>query len=104
MDCLRSALQIALGRRDPLLGLIVFILGVALAWWLSTESSGRAMYIHVGAAIGTIMAANVFFVIIPSQRKMVRAMRAGQSPDAGTASAPNSAASTITTSPSRCCS
>ena len=71
-----------LGRRDALLGLTVFILGVALAWRLSTELSGRAMYIHVGAAIGTIMAANVFFVIIPGQRKMVRAMRAGKSPDA----------------------
>lgn len=70
-----------LGRRDALLGLIVFILGVALAWWLSTEMGGRAMYIHVGAAIGTIMVANVFFVIIPGQRKMVRALRAGKSPD-----------------------
>ena len=71
-----------LGRRDALLGLTVFILGVALAWWLSTELSGRAMYIHVGAAIGTIMAANVFFIIIPGQRRMVRAMRAGKLPEA----------------------
>jgi uncharacterized membrane protein len=70
-----------LGRRDPLLGLTVFALMLALAWWLSTELSGRAMYIHVGSAIGTIMVANVFFVIIPGQRRMVLAMRAGKSPD-----------------------
>jgi uncharacterized membrane protein len=36
---------------------------------------------HVGTAIGTIMAANVFFIIIPGQRKMVEAMRTGGLPD-----------------------
>ena len=41
--------------------------------------SARAAYIHVGA-IGTIMAANVFFVIIPNQRKMVDAKVAGGEP------------------------
>jgi uncharacterized membrane protein len=70
-----------LGRNDALLGLIIFGLVVGLAWWLSTQLSGRAMYIHVGAAIGTIMAANVFFIIIPGQRRMVLAMRAGKAPD-----------------------
>ncbi len=70
-----------LGRKDGLLGLVVFGLIVALAWWLSHQLSGRAMYIHVGAAVGTIMAGNVFFVIIPGQRRMVAAMRAGQAPD-----------------------
>jgi uncharacterized membrane protein len=39
------------------------------------------MFIHVGTAIGTIMAANVAMVIIPGQRRMVAAMRAGQAPD-----------------------
>jgi uncharacterized membrane protein len=70
-----------LGRRNGLLGLVVFALIIVLAWWLSTQLSGRAMFLHVGAAIGTIMVANVLFVIIPGQRRMVRAMRAGQSPD-----------------------
>jgi uncharacterized membrane protein len=37
---------------------------------------------HVGAMLGTIMAANVFFVIIPGQRAMVEAMAAGREPDA----------------------
>jgi uncharacterized membrane protein len=43
--------------------------------------SSRAAYIHVGAMLGTIMAANVFFVIIPGQRAMVDAMTKGQAPD-----------------------
>jgi uncharacterized membrane protein len=70
-----------LGKNNGLLGLIVFGLLGLLAWELSTLLGGRANYIHVGSAIGTIMAANVFFVIIPGQRRMVTAMRAGRSPD-----------------------
>lgn len=66
-----------LGRRDGLLGLVVFVLLGALAWGLSRLLGGRAMFIHVGTAIGTIMAANVFFIIIPGQKRMVAAMRAG---------------------------
>lgn len=70
-----------LGRRDGLLGLVVFGLLTLLAWGLHQTLSGRAAFIHVGTAIGTIMVANVFFVIIPGQKKMVAAMRAGQLPD-----------------------
>ena len=70
-----------LGKQDALLGLIVFGLLSLLAWELAHKLGGRAMYMHVGVAVGTIMAANVFFVIIPGQRRMVAAMRAGQSPD-----------------------
>lgn len=43
--------------------------------------SAKAAFIHVGAVIGTIMVANVFFVIIPSQKTMVKAMQAGVPPD-----------------------
>ncbi len=70
-----------LGKRDGLLGLVVFLLMGALAWGLSRLLGGRAMFIHVGTAIGTIMAANVFFIIIPGQRRMVAAMKAGQAPN-----------------------
>ena len=70
-----------LGKRDGLLAIIVFGLLSALAWFLCREFGGRAAYIHVGTSIGTIMAANVFFVIIPGQRRMVDAMRAGKSPN-----------------------
>ena len=46
------------------------ILVTVLAWGLSHLLSARAAYLHVGAALGTIMVANVFRVIIPSQRAM----------------------------------
>jgi len=70
-----------LGRRDALLGVVVFGLLTLLAWELSRVLGGRAAYIQVGASIGTIMAANVFFVIIPGQRRMVAAMREGRKPN-----------------------
>ena len=70
-----------LGRNDALLGTVVFAGLTLLAWALHGVFSGRAAYIHVGTVIGTIMAGNVFFVIIPGQRKMVEAMRAGRPPD-----------------------
>ncbi len=62
-------------------GVAMFVFIVAVAWLLSHLLSGRAAYIHVGAMIGTIMVANVAHVIIPGQRKLVEAMRAGQTPD-----------------------
>jgi uncharacterized membrane protein len=70
-----------LGKRDGILGLVVFGLITVLAWGLAQKLGGRAMFMHVGAAIGTIMVANVFFVIIPGQKKMVDAVRAGKTPD-----------------------
>jgi len=70
-----------LGRRDGLLGIVIYVLLVAAAWGLSHLFGGRAAYIHVGAMIGTIMVANVLMVIIPGQRRMVAAMQAGRTPD-----------------------
>jgi uncharacterized membrane protein len=58
------------------------VLVTALAWGLGQVFSARAAYLHVGAALGTIMAANVFRVIIPAQRDMVAALSAGAAPDA----------------------
>lgn len=59
---------------------LVLLTGLVLA--LTALLSGRAAYLHVGAVIGTVMAGNVFFVIIPSQRALVRAARTGQPLDA----------------------
>ena len=70
-----------LGKKDGLLGVVVFGLVTLLAWGLARTLGGRAMFMHVGTALGTLMAANVFFVIIPGQKRMVTAMRAGQTPD-----------------------
>jgi uncharacterized membrane protein len=55
---------------------------VLLAWVLSQYLSGRAAFIHVGAAMGTVMVANVFFVIIPAQKELVAALIGGRTPDA----------------------
>jgi len=70
-----------LGRNDAALGAVLFALAALLAWGLSEVFSGRGAYIHYGAALGTIMVANVFFVIIPGQRKMVAAAERGEAPD-----------------------
>jgi uncharacterized membrane protein len=50
-------------------------------WGLFHVFGARAAFIHVGAIIGTIMVWNVFFIIIPGQRKVVAQLRAGQVPD-----------------------
>lgn len=71
-----------LGSRPRVLAAVGFALVTALAWGLSHVFSARAAYLHVGAALGTIMAANVFRVIIPAQRDMVAALSAGRAPDA----------------------
>jgi uncharacterized membrane protein len=54
---------------------------VALAWFLVREFTGRAAYLQVGAMFGTIMAANVWMRILPAQRRMVAALKAGKEPD-----------------------
>ena len=65
-------------RSERTLGLLVAaMLGIA-AWALCQLYSGRGAYILFGAVIGTIMVANVFFVIIPGQREMVRAKAEGR--------------------------
>ena len=58
---------------------------VMLAYGLTSLLSGRAAYLHMGAVLATIMAANVAHVIMPSQRKLVAAVTAGQPPDAAVA-------------------
>ncbi|MBP0600871.1 urate hydroxylase PuuD [Herbaspirillum sp. LeCh32-8] len=70
-----------LGKKEGLLGLVMFVFIVAVAFMLTHLLSGRAAYIHVGAMIGTIMVGNVLMVIIPGQRKLVEAMKEGKSPD-----------------------
>jgi uncharacterized membrane protein len=68
--------------QDNLLAGVIFVLVCLSAWGLFQLFSARAAYLHVGAMMGSIMAANVFFHIIPGQKKVVAQMRAGQTPDA----------------------
>jgi uncharacterized membrane protein len=55
---------------------------LGLCWGVSHVYTGRGAYIQVGAILGTIMAANVFFIIIPSQKELVAAKLRGEQPDA----------------------
>ncbi len=71
----------ALGQKPALLGTILFILLICAAWAFSLVFSGRGAFIHVGAIIGSIMVGNVFFVIMPAQRKMVASLAKGETPD-----------------------
>jgi uncharacterized membrane protein len=70
-----------LGSKDRWLGLSIGILLAAEAWALCHLFSGRGAFIQFGAALGTIMVANVFFVIIPGQRELVRAKLENREPD-----------------------
>ena len=67
--------------RERALGIALVLFFALVAWALSHVLSGRAMYIQIGAMLGTIMAANVLFVIIPGQRQLVVAKEEGRSPD-----------------------
>jgi len=51
------------------------------AWGIGHLFSGRAMYLQIGAMLGTMMVGNVFFVIIPAHWELVRAKQAGREPD-----------------------
>lgn len=69
-------------RREDLLAVFIFTWFVLLAWGMGYWLSGRAVFIHIGAAIGTIMVANVFRVIIPAQKELVDAVIENRVPDA----------------------
>lgn len=64
-----------------LLGIILLILASALSYGLTQVFSARGAYIHMGAIIGSIMAGNVFFGIMPAQRALVAAVEKGERPD-----------------------
>lgn len=70
-----------LGQNNAMLGLFWFVCLLFAANLLNSLFNPRAAYIHVGAMIGTVMVANVFFVIIPNQKKVVADLVAGRTPD-----------------------
>jgi len=93
-----------LGHDERRLGALLVLLLAGAAWALCRLFSGRGAYIEFGAMLGTIMVANVFFVIIPGQRELVAAKREGRTPDPRRGCAASSARCTIPTSRCRCCS
>ena len=69
------------GSSNLALGAFWFIVLLFAGSLLDSLFSARAAYLHVGAIIGTVMVANVFFIIIPNQRKVVADLVAGRTPD-----------------------
>ncbi len=70
-----------LGNDDVKLAAVGYVFLVFLAWLSTQIFSGRGAYMQMGALIGTMMVANVAMVIIPNQRKVVKALIAGETPD-----------------------
>jgi uncharacterized membrane protein len=66
---------------DKVVGAAVFVVVVFASWLACQLFAGRAAFLLVGAMMATAMSANVFFWIIPGQRKVVAAMRARQPVD-----------------------
>lgn len=74
-----------LGKNEIAFAVVAYALLVGVAYLLTHVLSGRAAYIHMGALLGTLMTANVWMRILPAQRRMIAATRAGQTPDAALA-------------------
>tara|TARA_R110002096_G_scaffold383566_3_gene577425 strand:+ start:2466 stop:3707 length:1242 start_codon:yes stop_codon:yes gene_type:complete len=70
-----------LGEKPTSLMVLLFVLLVAMAWGYNQIFTGRAALLHLGAFTATIMTANVFFVIMPNQRIVVKDLQEGRTPD-----------------------
>lgn len=68
-------------EHDGMLSVAVAVMMVLVAWLSTQIFQGRAAFLITGAIMATCMSANVFFWIIPGQRRMVTALRAGAAPD-----------------------
>ncbi|WP_323007226.1 urate hydroxylase PuuD [Pseudorhodobacter sp.] len=72
----------SLGKQPTLLMVLLFVLLVVMAWGYNQIFTGRAALLHLGAFTATIMTANVFFIIMPNQRIVVKDLQEGRIPDA----------------------
>lgn len=68
----------AIAQKQVWFAFLGFLLSIGFAWFYCQVFSSRAAYIHFGALLGTLMAANVFFIIIPAQKQMVKAAKEGK--------------------------
>jgi uncharacterized membrane protein len=75
------ALAKLLARAGGMAALLGLALVLGVAYGLTHVFSGRAAFLHVGAMLGTLMAGNVFRVIMPSQRELVASVEQGRQPD-----------------------
>jgi len=69
------------GQNENRMAVILVVALTVVAWALCAVFSGRGAYMHFGAMLGTIMVANVYFVIMPGQSAMVAATEKGEQPD-----------------------
>ena len=70
-----------LGDKPTFLMVLLFILLVIMGYGYNLIFTGRAMMLHLGAFTATIMTANVFFIIMPNQRIVVKDLQEGRTPD-----------------------
>ncbi|HET6970160.1 MAG TPA: urate hydroxylase PuuD [Phenylobacterium sp.] len=70
-----------IGQNLRVFSAVWFLTLTAAAYGLGRVFSDLGAFMHVGAIIGTVMAANVFMIIIPNQRKVVAQVLAGETPD-----------------------
>ncbi|MGC3874065.1 urate hydroxylase PuuD [Halomonas sp. GXIMD04776] len=68
-------------ERDGVLSIAVAVMMVVVSYLSVHLFAGRAAFLLTGAVMATAMSANVFFWIIPGQRRMVKAMKAGETPN-----------------------
>jgi len=79
---LYESMQRFVAPRAPRIAVTIWITGLtAIAMALTHLLSGRAAFLHVGTMLGTIMAANVVFTIVPSQRELVASVSEGRGAD-----------------------
>lgn len=71
-----------LAEQPTVLMVLLFILLVAMGYGYNQIFTGRATMLHLGAFTATIMTANVFFIIMPNQRIVVKDLQEGRTPDA----------------------
>tara|TARA_R110000764_G_scaffold186068_1_gene271421 strand:+ start:761 stop:1993 length:1233 start_codon:yes stop_codon:yes gene_type:complete len=70
-----------LGETPTFLMLLLFVILVVMSWGYNQIFTGRAALLHLGAFTATIMTANVFFIIMPNQRIVVKDLQEGRTPD-----------------------
>ena len=70
-----------IGRNLLLLGAVVYMIIILAALAYSEIFGSRAALLHVGAVVATWMTGNVFFIIIPNQKKVVASLQRGEAPD-----------------------
>ena len=71
----------ALGNNPTGLMLLLFVVLTAMSWGYNQVFTGRAAMLHLGAFTATIMSANVFLIIMPNQRIVVKDLKEGRTPD-----------------------